>query len=265
MGDTIVAIVGVLKVKVPAAALTATPAMRATIVSRISPKNVSTEMPIKTLPKITSWSYSRYACWKECPAKAKYKFIDKMKEPSAPALERGNIIHKLAEDYTLGKIKKLPPELAKFKDQFAELKKSKPQVEQTWAFKADWSQTRWDDWNGCALRVKTDANCLDDDTLYVIDHKTGKLRDGYDDQLSLYAGTGMLVFPHVKEVNTQMWFLDSGDVVEKTYKVTEQKVIIADWEKRTKPMLADTRFAPKPGNHCRFCHFRKSNGGPCKF
>ena len=49
-------------------------------------------------------------------------------------MERGNLIHKLAEDYTLGKIKKLPPELRYYDNQFAELKKSKPQVEQTWAF-----------------------------------------------------------------------------------------------------------------------------------
>jgi hypothetical protein len=113
--------------------------------------------------------------------------------------------------------------------------------------------------------VKTDAACLDEQTLYVIDHKTGKFRGGYDEQLSLYAGTGMLKYPHIKEVNTQMWFLDSGDVVEKTYKVTEGKSILAGWEKKVKPMLNDTTFPPRPGNACRYCHFKKSNGGPCKY
>lgn len=220
---------------------------------------------IKTVKKITSWSYSRYAMYNKCPASAKYKFIDKLPEPPAPAMERGNIIHKLAEDYTTGKLKKLPNELQLFKAQFVELKKSKPQVEQTWAFREDWSQTRYDDWQGCKVRIKVDASCLDDTTLYVIDNKTGKLRDGYDEQLELYAGTGMLVYPHVKEVNTQMWFLDSGDVVEKTYKISEGKKIIKDWEKKVEPMLNDTRFAPKPGNHCRWCAFSKTKGGPCKF
>ena len=147
---------------------------------------------IKTVQKITSWSYSRYAQYDKCPAAAKYKFIDKLPEPPAPAMERGNVIHKLAENYTQGKIRKFPPELTAFKEQFTELKKSKPQLEQTWAFKVDWNETVWNDWQGCWLRVKTDASCLDGTTLYVIDHKTGKFRDGYDAQLSLYAATGML-------------------------------------------------------------------------
>lgn len=215
--------------------------------------------------QITSWSYSRYALYEECPAKAKYKFIDKLPEPGSPAMERGNAIHKLAEDYTKGLIKKLPPELAKFKDEFAELRKSKPVVEETWAFTAEWKQTQWNDWNNCKVRIKVDASCKDGKTLYVIDHKTGKMRDGYDAQLSLYALAGMLVFPDVNLVDTQLWFLDSGDVVDKQYKVGEREKLRKDWEKRTQPMLNDKRFAPKSGNACRWCPYSKSKGGPCKF
>src|SRR3990167_2871281 len=135
-------------------------------------------MAIKTVKKITSWSYSRYSKYTECPAAAKYKFIDKLAEPGSEAMERGNVIHKMAEDYTKGATKKLPQELARFKDEFAELKKSKPMIEETWAFTKEWAETVWNDWNGVWLRIKTDAACLDDDTLYVIDHKTGKKRDG---------------------------------------------------------------------------------------
>lgn len=215
--------------------------------------------------QITSWSYSRYALYEECPAKAKYKFIDKLPEPPAPAMERGNVIHKLAEDFTTGKIKKLPPELKLFSDQFTELKKSKPQVEQTWAFTSEWKQTLWNDWKGCKVRIKTDAACVDGDTLYIIDHKTGKLRDGYDTQLSLYATGGFLVHPTVKKISTQMWFLDSGDVVEKDYVAAEGPKLLKEWDKRVVPMLNDTRFAPKPGNACRWCPYSKSKGGPCKF
>ena len=215
--------------------------------------------------QITSWSYSRYALYEECPAKAKYKFIDKLPEPGSPAMERGNAIHKLAEDYTKGLIKKLPPELAKFKDEFAELRKSKPVVEETWAFTQDWKQTQWNDWAGCKVRIKVDAACKDGKTLYIIDHKTGKLRDGYDAQLSLYAAAGFLVYPDVKTISTMMWFLDSGDVVDKEYTADQGDKLLKEWEKRTQPMLNDKRFAPKPGNACRWCPFSKSKGGPCKF
>lgn len=220
---------------------------------------------IKTVKKITSWSYSRYAKYNDCPAAAKYKFIDKLQEPGSAAMERGNAIHKMAEDYTKGATKKLPPELTKFAEEFKELKGSKPIVEQTWAFTKEWAETVWNDWQGCWLRIKTDAACLDGDTLYVIDHKTGKQREGYGEQMTLYGVGGFLKYPHIKKVVAQLWFLDSGGVVPAEYKVSEFKAMQKDWEKKVQPMLNDTRFAPKPGNACRFCHFKKANGGPCKF
>lgn len=222
-------------------------------------------MPIATVKKITSWSYSRYSLYSKCPAKAKYKFIDKMPDPGGPAMERGNLIHKLAEDYTLGNLKKLPPELAKFKDEFTELKKSKPIVEQTWAFTKDWLKTRWDDWQNCALRIKTDASCVDGTDLYIIDHKTGKKYDDNKEQLELYAVGGALWFPKVKKIITQLWYLDSGEVVDQEFDAKDAPKLQKEWDKRVEPMLNDTRFAPKPSHECRWCPFSKSKGGPCKF
>lgn len=217
------------------------------------------------IKKITSWSYSRYSQYSKCPASAKYKFIDKIPEPPAPAMERGNAIHKLAENFTKGKEKKLPKELALFKDQFKELKSSKPMIEETWAFKADWSETTWNDWNNCWLRVKADAACLDENDLYVIDHKTGKKRDGYQEQLHLTATVGMLKFPHVETVHTQIWYLDTGEQVSEVYYSDNVKNMVKLWEKKVAPMMNDTTFKPVPGNHCRWCAFSKSKGGPCKF
>ena len=219
----------------------------------------------KAAKKITSWSYSRYSCWEQCPAKAKYKFIDKLPEPPAPAMERGIKIHQLAEDYILGKIKKMPEELLNFEEEFKELKKCKPMVEETWAFTKDWDETRWDDWAGCAVRIKTDAALLDGTDLYVIDHKTGKMRDGYEKQLDLYALGGMLKFPHIKKVYTQLWFLDSGDQIMAEYEASEMQELKERWDKDTMPMLNDTIFAPKPNYTCRWCTFSKSKGGPCKY
>lgn len=215
--------------------------------------------------KITSWSYSRYSCYMECPAKAKYKFIEKLPEPSSPAMARGSEIHQLAEDYTSGKIKRMPKELALFKEEFTELKKCKPMLEETWAFTSDWEETTWNDWNGCALRIKTDASLVDGTDLYVIDHKTGKKRDGYGEQLDLYALGGMLKFPHVKTVHTQLWYLDSGEQVVEEYSSKDMKKLQKGWDKKVHPMLNDTLFSPKPNHTCRWCAFSKSKGGPCKF
>lgn len=220
---------------------------------------------VKSAKQITSWSYSRYSVYKECPAKAKYKFIDKLPEPPSQAMERGISIHKMAEDYASGSITTLPKELKFFKDEFKELRASSPMVEDTWAFTKDWNETKWNDWQGCAVRIKTDAYCLDEDTLYVIDHKTGKMRDGYDEQLSLYGLGAMLKFPHIQNVSTQLWFLDSGDQVIKEYSIDQMNILLDGWNKKVAPMLNDVRFPPKPSNACRWCAFSKSKGGPCKY
>lgn len=216
--------------------------------------------------KITSWSYSRYSCYTKCPAKAKYKFIDKLPDPGGPAMERGNVIHKEAEDYTLGNIKKIPTSLIKFQDEFVELKKSKPMVEQTWAFTKDWIKTVYNDWTHCALRIKADATCLEgDDYLHVIDHKTGKMYADNKEQLELTAAAAPILFPKVKKILTHLWYLDSGDVVTEVFDAKDAPAMRKAWDKRVEPMLNDTRFAPKPSHECSWCPFSKSKGGPCKF
>ena len=44
------------------------------------------------------WSYSRLTTWEQCPLKAKLKYIDGLKEPGSPAMDRGTAIHKDAEE-----------------------------------------------------------------------------------------------------------------------------------------------------------------------
>lgn len=214
--------------------------------------------------QITAWSFSRYKTYQECPAKAKYKFILKMQEPANEAMNRGTNIHKMAEDYTKGLIKKLPAELVNFKEEFAELKKSKPVVEEQWAFNIQWIQTDWfakDVWT----RIKVDAVCLDEKSLFIIDHKTGKRKEDHLEQLSLYAIAGSIVYPSAEEIHAQLWYTDSGDLTHETYSVKDIPGLKKDWEKKTRAMLNDKSFVPRPGNYCRWCHFSKSKGGPCKF
>ena len=64
--------------------------------------------------KITSWSFSRYADYKNCPLKFKLKHVDKLNEPPNEAMARGAAIHTLAEEYIKGKGRTVPPELKLF-------------------------------------------------------------------------------------------------------------------------------------------------------
>lgn len=227
---------------------------------------------------VTSWSFSRYSDYRDCPAKFKYKHIDRLKEPPNAAMERGTAVHKLAENYLNGLIRAVPKELAAMADDFKRLKAQKVKfVEEQWAFTANWGETRWDDWTNCWLRVKMDVSYIvpEHRALVPIDFKTGRPREEknaeYEEQLELYSMTGLLKQPEIQVVSPRLWYVDHG-VIHPNPEEREIEYTRADlpglqkkWVARVKPMFNDRTFKPTPGDACRWCHFRKSNGGPCKF
>ena len=106
-------------------------------------------------------------------------------------------------------------------------------------------------------------------TVEVHDFKSGKLREDSSDyglQLDLYSLGGLLKYPTAKRAKTSLVFIDHGKVVpiENEYTQKDVKTLTKAWETRVKRMLNDTQFKPTPGNACRWCTFRKSNGGPMR-
>lgn len=221
-------------------------------------------IPIK---QITAWSYSRYSDYSSCPRKAKYKVIDKLKEPGSAAMDRGSAIHALAERYAKKELRALPDELALFKAEFTALRKQKVITEEQWAFTVNWEPAGWSDWNSAWLRVKMDCAYVDRDTnrLQIIDHKTGRVNDAHKNQLSLYAVAGLIMFPDVQGVDAKLWYLDQGEEFTQGYERGELPFLQKTWERTVKKMLTDKTFKPNPGPACRWCHFKKGNGGPCEF
>lgn len=235
--------------------------------------------------QITAWSFSRYSTYKQCPLKLKLSAIDRIREPSNEAMERGAKIHDLAEGYIKGMGRTLPPELKLFKDEFKRLRAQYKKkingmvVEDTWAFTSDWTETQWNDWINCWVRIKLDcAHHEDGETLIISDWKTGKFRvemnEEYVEQLELYALAALILHEHIETVKPRLVYLDQGTI----YPPAEQELIFtrADipklkklWAKRVKPMLSDKTFAPRPNDKCRWCFYRSSNkaagGGQCKF
>ena len=242
-------------------------------------------MPTPAAPRIrplTAWSFSRYSDYKTCPALFKYKHLMGMKEPGNEAMQRGSDIHTIAERYTKGHITRLPPELSLFKDEFSSLKKQKHKyIEESWTWTKNWAgETAATDWNNAWLRVKLDAAYLNPqhNVLVVIDHKTGRLNDykkpEYREQLELYGLSGLLKFPQVKAVSPRLWYLDAGviypdgakpDEPELEYTRADEPRLRKLWLARIEPMFKDQTGKPKPSKACDWCHFRKSNGGPCKY
>jgi hypothetical protein len=240
-------------------------------------------MPIAA-PKIrplTAWSFSRYSDFKTCKALFMYKHLMGMKEPGNDAMQRGTDIHKMGEQFLKGITPKLPAELSLFPDEFKQVKKEKVKsVEDTWVWTQDWKQeTVFNDWAGAWVRIKIDVCYINvkENVSVPIDLKTGKIRDErqaeYMEQLELYALGALLKYPDTKGTSPRLWYLDAGVIYpdgsdnqpELFYAQSEVPALKKKWAARIKPMFTAKGFPPEPSHSCTWCHFRKSNGGPCKY
>ena len=123
-----------------------------------------------------------------------------------------------------------------------------------------WKVVPWNDWNNCSLRIKLDLGYFVSPVLYKpVDYKTGKFdvrkNATYMDQLDLYAAGSLAMYPEVKGLTVQpeLMYLDHGITyppVDKpvTYTHKDFKGLRSKWDKRAKPMLADTKFLATNGS-----------------
>ena len=146
--------------------------------------------------------------------------------------------------------------------------------EENWGFDKNWLVVDYFDWNNCHLRIKVDVGwgAQTGEVVNLRDNKSGKYNEyeieKYMEQLRLYAAGGAARFPHATEFHVQLWFTDLGVAYPEQPLVISRDEALKLQKKFTKqvqPMFNDTRFDPTPNNGCRFCHYRKSNGGPCKY
>lgn len=228
------------------------------------------------LPKVTAWSYSRYADYKQCPAKFKFKHLMRLPDPGSPAMQRGNDIHAMAEKYVKLRGKgKIPPELKNVAVELEHCRKAGAIAEQAMGFHDDWQWTGQPHWFDRGLsrpvwfRMKMDvAVSYEDCTGLVGDWKTGKKYFSNEEQIELFGAAALMRFPKWKEVDCRLWYTDvdaDDNEIQRVYTVTDGAKIRRDWEKRVLPMFNDRRFAPTPNDKCHWCAFRKEAGGPCQF
>jgi len=185
-------------------------------------------------------------------------------------MNRGNDIHKMAEDVVKAKID-IPPELANVKDELEFLRDNMAVAEENWGFRKSWDWIGRPGWFGDDVwfRAKTDVRLLyEDDTLLLGDWKTGKMYYSNEEQIELFALAGFRRFPAVKEVDTRLWYTDieaDKNEIQRVYTAKELETIQLDWDKRVVPMFKDRRFPPTPNDKCGWCPYSKMKGGPCKF
>ena len=219
------------------------------------------------LKPLKAWSFSRLNTYEQCPFKFKLTAIEGIREPGSPAMERGSLIHKEGEQYIKGILDELPESYKLLANAMNEVKEQGAEAELEMTFRKDWGVTGWFDADAW-VRIKIDILLVSDDTIRIIDIKTGKNRGGYEDQLDLYALAALNLYPEIKNVSAELWFTDTGEIIA-TSKGMYTAAMLPDlkkkWEKRVVPMFEDTIYPARPNKFCGFCHFRKANNGPCEY
>lgn len=245
------------------------------------PKPARRASPAKTpaLPTLTSWSYSVYTQYINCPLSVCFEKIKRIRiaEPPNPAFVKGNMMHKFAEEFVGVKEKKAPviiPELAAVTKKLQLFRKLKAKVEADWAFTKDWLPTRWNDWDNCWLRIKVDAVAevkKPEPLVHIVDWKSGKIYEEHKQQRSLYALAAMQLIDlgtladgdKKTKIIAEHAYTDTTQTAIEEYTMKDFKPLKAEWMRRVEHMMSDTKYPAKTGFKCRYCKFRKSNGGPC--
>lgn len=210
-----------------------------------------------------NWSYSRYGTWKKCPAQLKFQQESDAPYVQHPAAARGQMIHKLVEDYISGKPVPFDDKMSYYVSFLDLLREQKARPEVPIALNEKWEPVEWDDpnrwWRGI-------LDCVVDfpDHSIIYDWKTGKEYPDHREQREIYAAAYHAVKP-VSQIRVFHTYLDTRQNTFTVFYAEEMEDLRKRWEGRVAPMLADTTFAPNPGFHCRYCQFSKSAGGPCQF
>lgn len=227
--------------------------------------------PLPDFKPITAWSASRLSKYEKCPAQFKYAIIDKLPEPKHPNAQRGTDVHEDMADVmrgklTLDKVRHAPKHIMDWAPTVADLRTNAPIVEEKWAFTKGMGREQNYFGPNVWYRVSLDVGSWwMDDSFSAVDWKTGSRYASNDDQMEQQALAVFARFPAVREIETVLAYLDTGEVERAEFQRAQYRALRDKWFARVAPMFADQIYAPRPNKFCKSCHFRKSNGGPCPF
>lgn len=209
--------------------------------------------------------WSKLDTYRTCPRKFKYQFIDKLPQPSSPALERGSRMHDELECYLKG-WGGLPEWAGSWGEPLKALKAQPTlQSELALGFNKDW--TLRENWFGrdCYLRVKMDAYYFGEKELVAVDFKSGRYRVPSDEQVELYGAAGLELAPHVETVRLEYWYLDTEETHSRTFTKAQTLEFRPKFDKEFQKIYTETQWKATPSRECRWCPYSKSKGGPCDF
>ncbi len=208
--------------------------------------------------KKTRWSYSSLSTYEKCPAKWKYRYIDGLRDPPTPAMERGTRLHSLCES-VLKDGAQIPSELSLISEVLERLKVNNAQSEKMWRLDRGWqpAQEAW-------VKGIIDVHFMRDGVLHIYDFKSGKPYASHKAQLEIYSIMGFATVPEAERVECGAIYIDSGKIGCKRAMTRQEAFDARDgWGIRADKLLFDEEWMPTPGGACWRCNYKSLNGGPC--
>ena len=159
--------------------------------------------------------------------------------------------------------------IGKFKDMREGFINATVELEGEWGFTIDWEPCGWME-PGVWARIKLDAYVEESETsARVIDYKTGKQYGNeiaHSQQALTYAIGSFLRYPDLEIARTELWYLDHGTTMEKTYTRDQAMMFLPKLQERAINMTTATKFPPNPStNSCRWCSFGKGEDPYCEW
>lgn len=215
---------------------------------------------------VKAWSFSVLKKFEECPYRVYLSKVEKHKEPSSEAADRGSMLHDLAEDYIRGKKQsEVPAELRKLEMQYRALHDAYQEhpdefeLEENWGFTATWQQTGFFD-DDVWCRMKLDVFRKEGTSAHIVDHKSGKKFGNelkHSDQGLQYAIGAFKRYPDLEYVKVDFYYFDKGETLPKTFTRDKAMMFLPRVEQRAFALTNASKeqlARPKPSkNNCRFC------------
>jgi CRISPR/Cas system-associated exonuclease Cas4 (RecB family) len=223
---------------------------------------------------VKAWSFSALKKYESCAHATYLGKVEKIKETSGPAAERGSMIHDRAEKFIRGELgEDVPHLLSKVKARVLELRERFERqpfpmtMEEDWGFTVQWKPTGWTDADTWC-RQKLDVFYQDSATSAVIvDWKSGKKFGNeikHGEQALHYAIGAFMKYPFLDYLQTEFQYTDLGEKMTKNYTRDRALLHMPKIHERAIIMTTATSFPPNPSKvNCRYCYYRES--GDCDY
>lgn len=204
--------------------------------------------------KAVPWSYSSLTAYETCPKRFYLTRITKqVSEKQTEATIHGNAVHKAMEEYVGGKAP-LSPNFEAFRQIGDKLKATDGNklLEYKFGLTKALTPTTFfasDVW----VRGVLDVGIVRPEEAIVLDYKTGKRKIDAD-QLKLFAGAGLSLWPHIKKVKTGYIWLQTGQIDQEEFLPSQRQEIFQEFAHRVHRMEQSQEkddWPAKPSGLCR--------------